>query len=88
MVVRGLYHRPFRIRKRPSNSVFFYEKEIFPAALINLRNGGHVALFETGSVLCTGIKTWREYHEAIRVLDSYLSRHESCETTNASVCGL
>ena len=73
MVVSALYHRPFKLDNRASNGEFFYEKEVFPAALISRWAPAHVALFHSGALLCTGIKDWKQYHEIIRDLDSYLS---------------
>lgn len=73
MVVKASYHQPFKLHNRPSNGEFFYEKEVFPAALISRWAPAHVALFDSGALLCTGIKDWEKYHQIIRDLDSYLS---------------
>ena len=58
-----------RLKKKPclsniphSNANVFYEIEIFPAALITSWKPAHVALFHSGYVIVTGIKSVQEGH--------------------------
>ena len=73
MVVCCKYTKPFKLQDRPTSAEYFYEREVFPAALISRWAPAHVALFHTGSLLCTGIKDWRHFHKIICDLHSYLS---------------
>ena len=72
MVVCAKYRKTFRLDNKSSNSEFFYEREIFPAALISRWSPAHVALFHNGSLLCTGIKEWSKYEQIINDFDAYL----------------
>lgn len=77
MVVYCKYKKFFRLRNRPSNAHYFYEAELFPAALIRRWAPAHIALFPSGSLLCTGIKDWCTFHQVIHDLSSYLNTHGS-----------
>ena len=72
MVVTCKYLKPFYLTGRSSSSLYFYETELFPAALIRYWAPAHVALFPSGSLVCTGIKTWRSFYSIIRSLSHYL----------------
>ena len=72
MVVYCKYMKPFRLRGRPSNAHYFYEAELFPAALIRRWAPAHIALFPSGSLLCTGIKSWYSFQQIIIDLHTFL----------------
>lgn len=73
MVVKAKYRKPFKLSHIPTSDKYFYETEVFPAALISQWHPSHVAIFHSGSVLCTGIKDWTVYSDIILKLHSFLS---------------
>ena len=81
MVVACKYNKSFRLHGRPSNAQFFYETEIFPAALIRRWAPAHIALFPSGSLLCTGIREWRSFNNIIRDLSFFLNTTNTASTT-------
>ena len=72
MVVSCKYLKPLHLTGRPSNAYYFYEAELFPAALIRRWAPAHVALFPSGSLVCTGIKDLSAFRNIITHLSSYL----------------
>ena len=72
MVVCCKFLKSFSLYGRPSNNNFFYEAELFPAALIRRWAPAHIALFPSGSLLVTGIKEWRAFDRIITNLRTYL----------------
>ena len=56
-----------------TNGDFFYEVELFPAALIHKWRPAHVAVFHNGKVIITGVKTLDACKELFSLLNSYLN---------------
>ena len=73
MVICCKYTQSFHLNGRPSNAHYFYEAELFPAALIRRWAPAHIALFPSGSLLCTGIKEWQTFEQIISDLHTYLN---------------
>ena len=73
MVICCKYKKSFSLNGRPSNAHYFYEAELFPAALIRRWAPAHIALFPSGSLLCTGIKEWQTFEQIISDLHTYLN---------------
>ena len=82
MVIYAHYMKPFKLTGKASNAEYFHEKEIFPAALISRWAPAHIAIFDSGSLLLTGIKTWSQYKYLINELTAYL--HTSSSSCNGS----
>lgn len=57
-----------------SNGDLFYETEIFPAALISKWLPAHVAMFHTGNIVITGVKSVSHCLNVISSLKYYCSQ--------------
>lgn len=51
---------------------FFHEIELFPAALIQKWYPIHIALFHTGRIIMTGLKSVEQFYEVMSTLNSFL----------------
>lgn len=57
---------------KSTNADVFYEVEIFPASLIQKWHPVHIAVFNTGRVIFTGLKSLEHYYEIYSNLTSFL----------------
>ena len=57
---------------KSTNADVFYETEIFPASLIQKWLPVHIALFNTGRVIFTGLKSFEHFHTIMLSLNSFL----------------
>ena len=55
-----------------SDSDLFHEIELFPAALIRKWHPVHVALFHTGKVILTGLKSMKHFYDIMKTLLLFL----------------
>lgn len=55
-----------------SDKNFFYETELFPAALISKWHPAHIALFHNGKVVITGVKNVTQCRDILNFLLEYL----------------
>ena len=71
MVVSAQLKNPIALPNL-SSSDYFYECELFPAALIAKWHPTHIALFHNGKVIVTGIKDERTLYSVFEDLSSFL----------------
>lgn len=55
-----------------TNANFFYETELFPAALIRKWYPVHVAAFHNGRIILTGLKSVTDFYNVMTALTSFL----------------
>ena len=55
-----------------TNANFFHEIELFPAALIRKWHPVHIAVFHTGKVILTGLKSVEHFYDIMSSLTSFL----------------
>ena len=55
-----------------TNSDLFHETELFPAALIQKWSPIHIAVFHTGRIILTGLKSVEQFHEVLSSLTALL----------------
>ena len=73
LVISVQLKRAICLRKIAStNSDLFHETELFPAALIRKWHPAHIALFHTGRVILTGLKTMQHFNDVMSSLISFL----------------
>ena len=58
-----------------SNENLSYDLELFPAALIRAWKPAHVAVFENGRVIITGLKSVSSCHKLLISLQAFLNRY-------------
>ena len=71
MVVSAQLKTPVALPNLTSSD-YFYECEIFPAALIAKWRPAHIALFHNGKVIVTGVKDERTLYSVFKDLSSFL----------------
>ena len=67
---KNLYLRKIAL----TDSDVFHEIELFPAALIQKWHPIHIALFHTGKVILTGLKSVNQFYEIMSTLHDFLEK--------------
>ena len=57
---------------KSTDANFFHEIELFPAALIRKWHPVHVAIFHTGKIIVTGLKSIEQFYDIMSTLISFL----------------
>ena len=73
MVVNAQLKKEVFLEKiRESNFNVNFELELFPAALLDMWNPVHIALFRNGQVVITGVKSIEKANEIVTLLSQYI----------------
>lgn len=73
LVISARLKKALRLQKiNSSDANFFHEYEIFPATLIRLWRPVHIAAFQNGRVILTGLKSMEHFHEIMYSLTAFL----------------
>ncbi len=62
-----------------SDADIFHETEVFPAALIRKWHPVHIAVFHTGKVILTGLKSVEHFYDIMNTLISFLESSHICK---------
>ena len=74
LVMRVQLKKIICLRKIAStNATCFHETELFPAALIRKWHPVHIAVFHTGTIILTGLKSVEHLYDIIPSLNSFLT---------------